>query len=167
MDNSIRLKELQVVNGGLRKKTWEVKIFIFFKMVFFQWGEEDEIIPPLSKGGFIIFPKGIGTNEFCLGWGQTWKVFSWVAWEGKVWLFFKARRWDLKFFPRNYSFGSVRWGVWRKWMSIFFLFYFFVIWWLNEIFFSRKYFIKINILFLGMEKIQHKNLIERTKNYFV
>jgi len=37
-----------------------------------------------------------------------------VAWEGKVWLFLKARRWDFKKFPRNYSFGGVEWGVWRK-----------------------------------------------------
>ncbi len=40
---------------------------------------------------------------------------------------------------------------------------------INEDFFSRKYFIKTNIFFWGMEKFQHKNfilrnLIEKTKN---
>jgi hypothetical protein len=37
-----------------------------------------------------------------------------VAWEGEVLLFFKARRWDLFNFLKNYSFGGVGWGVCRK-----------------------------------------------------
>jgi len=52
-------------------------------------------------------------------------VVSWVVWEGEVWLFFKAGRWDFFNFSRNYSFGGVGWGVWRKRMGMFFSF---VIW---------------------------------------
>ncbi len=44
-----------------------------------------------------------------------------------------------------------------------FLFLFFVIWGLNEDFFSRKYFIKINI-YWGNGKISTQNLTEKTKN---
>jgi hypothetical protein len=48
---------------------------------------------------------------------------------GKNWLFFEVGRWDLNFFPKNYLFGSVGWGVWRKQMGFFFWFFFsFVIW---------------------------------------
>jgi hypothetical protein len=54
---------------------------------------------------------GMGTNP---------KGCFWVAWEGDVWLFFKARRWDLIFFSRIYSFGGVGWGVWKKQMGMFF-----------------------------------------------
>jgi hypothetical protein len=53
-------------------------------------------------------------GELFLGWGLTQRVISWVAWEGEVWLFFKVGRWDLKKIPRNYSFGGVGWGLWRK-----------------------------------------------------
>jgi hypothetical protein len=45
--------------------------------------------------------------------------------------------------------------------EFYFLFYFFgsfVTWWLNLDFFSRKYFIKIIIFFLGIENFHHKNL---------
>jgi hypothetical protein len=56
--------------------------------------------------------------------GITQRVVSWVAWEGKVLLFSEARRWDFFNFPKNYYFGGVRWGVWRKWMGIFFLVFF-------------------------------------------
>jgi len=52
MDISIRLKELQVVNGALRKGD---KGF-FFKNLFqkgFFWVKRDGVIPPLSKGGFL------------------------------------------------------------------------------------------------------------------
>jgi len=48
-----------------------------------------------------------------------------VAWEGKVWLFSEAKRWDLKKIPRNYYFGDGRWGAWRKWMDIYFFVFFF------------------------------------------
>jgi hypothetical protein len=56
-----------------------------------------------------------------LGWGLTQKVVSWVAWEGEVWLFLKARKWHFSNFSRNYSFGGVGWGVWRKQLSFFLL----------------------------------------------
>jgi hypothetical protein len=36
--------------------------------------------------------------------------FFWVAWKGKVWLLFKAGRWDFKNYSRNYFFGGVGWG---------------------------------------------------------
>ncbi len=53
-----------------------------------------------------------------------------MAWEGEVWLFFKVEKWDFKFFPRNYSFGGVGWGVWRKGVGFFFWSFFsFVIFW--------------------------------------
>jgi hypothetical protein len=35
MDNSIRLKELQVVNGVLKKVDEGLRFFFFFKKVFF------------------------------------------------------------------------------------------------------------------------------------
>jgi len=38
MDSSIRLKELQVVNGALRKGDNGLGFFFFFKRVFFGWG---------------------------------------------------------------------------------------------------------------------------------
>jgi hypothetical protein len=90
-----------------------------------------------------------------LGWGLTQRAVSWVAWEGKVWLFFKVGKWDLKNFPRNYSYGGVRWGVWRKRTVFFFFFFFFFFFWygdLMKILFSKKYFIKI-ISFFGEWKI--------------
>jgi len=46
-----------------------------------------------------------------LGWGQTQRFVSWVAWEGEVWLFLKEARWDLKEKSWNYFFGGVEWGV--------------------------------------------------------
>jgi hypothetical protein len=61
------------------------------------------------------------------GWGLTQRAISWVAWEGEVWLFFKAGRWDLKFFSRNYSFGGVGLGVWIKHAGIFSFFSFFLL----------------------------------------
>jgi hypothetical protein len=90
---------------------------LIFQTSFFGWGGEDGVIPPLSKGGFFI---RIGIGEFFGGWGLTQKVIFWVAWEGEVWLIFKA--WSCNFFnfPRNYSFGGVGWGVWRKRMGMFF-----------------------------------------------
>ncbi len=54
VDNSIKLKELQVVNGALRKGDEGLGIVVFFsKRVFFGWGGEDGVIPPLSERGFI------------------------------------------------------------------------------------------------------------------
>ncbi len=68
MDNSIILKELPVVNGALRKGDEGFGFFFFFKRVFFGWGREDGVIPPLSKGGFFLRDwdrwifLGMGTN---------------------------------------------------------------------------------------------------------
>jgi hypothetical protein len=54
VDNSIRLKELQVVSGTLRKgDKGLILFFIFSKRVFFGWGKEDGSIPPLFKGVFF------------------------------------------------------------------------------------------------------------------
>ncbi len=52
MDNSIRLKKLQVVNGALRKKDKGFKSFFSFSKGFFM-GEEGKI-RPLSKEGFFL-----------------------------------------------------------------------------------------------------------------
>ncbi len=61
MDNSIRLKELQLINGALRKGGEGLGFVFFFKRVLFGWGGEDGVIPPLSKGGFFQ-GLGMGTN---------------------------------------------------------------------------------------------------------
>ncbi len=53
MDNSIRLKELQVVNGALKKVDEGLKFFFLFQKGFFRLRGEDGVIPPLSKGGFF------------------------------------------------------------------------------------------------------------------
>jgi hypothetical protein len=43
---------------------------------------------------------------------------------GKIWFFFlKHEGGVFKKFPRNYSFGGVGWGVWRKHMGFFFFFF--------------------------------------------
>jgi hypothetical protein len=52
-----------------------------------------------------------------------------VAWEGEVWLFFKARRWDFSHFPRNYSFGESGCLFFLEKVDVFSSF---VIWRLNE-----------------------------------
>ncbi len=83
--------------------------------------------------------------------------------------FFEAWRWDFLIFQ-----GIILLVMWGRvcggsgWVCFFLVFFSFVIWWLNEDFFSRKYFIKINI-FLGEwknfnTKFNIKNLTERTKN---
>jgi hypothetical protein len=52
-----------------------------------------------------------------------------VAWEGEVWLFFKVGMWDFFNFQRNYFFGRVGWGGWRKGVGIIiFVVFSFVIW---------------------------------------
>jgi hypothetical protein len=54
VDNSIKLKELQVINGALRKTDERLGTFLFFsKRAFFGSGREDGIIPPLSTRGFL------------------------------------------------------------------------------------------------------------------
>ncbi len=50
MDNSIRLKELWVVNGALRKGDKGLGLFFLFQKDFF-W--EDGVTPLFSKGGFF------------------------------------------------------------------------------------------------------------------
>jgi len=45
-----------------------------------------------------------------------------VAHEGEVWLIIKVGRWDFFNFPRNYFFGGVGWGDWRKGVGLFFSF---------------------------------------------
>ncbi len=83
MDNSIKLKELQVISGALRQGDERLGTFFFlFQKGFFGWGGEgrEGAIPPFSKRGFF---RGLGEVNF-----------SWVAWEGEVWLFFKVGRWD-------------------------------------------------------------------------
>jgi len=37
---------------------------------------------------------------------------------------FQGRNVGFLKFSRNYSFGGVGWGVWRKWMGMFFYFFF-------------------------------------------
>ncbi len=53
MDNSIKLKELQVVTGALKKKGRGIRIVFFFQKGFLGWGVEDGVIPPFSKVGFF------------------------------------------------------------------------------------------------------------------
>ncbi len=53
------------------------------------------------------------------------KGFFWVAWEGEVWSFLKIRRLRFFWFSKNFFFGDVGWGDWRKgWVYIFFSFFF-------------------------------------------
>jgi hypothetical protein len=56
VDNSIRLKELQDLNGALRKRDEGLRFLFIFSKGFFwvrRGGGEDGVIPPLSKGGFL------------------------------------------------------------------------------------------------------------------
>jgi hypothetical protein len=46
---------------------------------------------------------------------------------GRSLVVLKARRWDLKKNSRNYSFGGVGWGVWRKRKGVFFFGSFFLL----------------------------------------
>ncbi len=106
-----------------------------------------------------------------MGWGLTQGFVSWVAREGEVRLIIKVGRWDFFNFPRNLFFGGVGWGGWKKGVGLFFsLLFSFVTWWLNEDFFSRKYFIKVNFIFLGMEnfntKIEFKIFNRKNKNIY-
>ncbi len=97
MDNLIR-------SGALRKGDNGLRICFLFQHGFFC----------VRRGGWInstafqrSFFKGIGRNEFYLGWGLTQWFVSWVAREGKVWLILKVGRWDFKIFPKNCFFGGV------------------------------------------------------------
>ncbi len=54
MDNSIKLKQLQVVNEDIKKEDDMLGIlFLFQKGYFFNEEGEDEVIPPLSKRGIF------------------------------------------------------------------------------------------------------------------
>ncbi len=67
MDNLIRLKELQVVGGALRKGDKGLGFFFLFSQKgFFGWGGEDGVIPPLFNG---VFLGGIGRGGFFFGMG--------------------------------------------------------------------------------------------------
>jgi hypothetical protein len=48
-----------------------------------------------------------------------------VAWEGEVWLFLKVGRWDFFNFLRNFFFGGVGRGGWKKGLGVFFVFFVF------------------------------------------
>jgi hypothetical protein len=45
---------------------------------------------------------------------------SWVAQEGEVWFILKVGRWDFFLNSRNYFFGGVGWGGWRKGVGLFY-----------------------------------------------
>ncbi len=126
MDNSIRLKELQVVSGALRKGDERLgKKKCFPKGVFF--GEEGRMdqFHPFPKEFFLR----IGRSEFYLGWGLTQGFVSWVAWEGEIWLILKVGRWDLQTFQ-----GIIFLVVWdgvvgkRGWVYFVLFFLSFVTW---------------------------------------
>jgi hypothetical protein len=53
VDNSIKLKELQVESETLRKKDKGLSFFLF-KGIFFGWGKEDKIIWPLYEEFFWV-----------------------------------------------------------------------------------------------------------------
>ncbi len=118
MDNSIKLKELYVENGALRNGDEGLQFPFLFQKGFF-WVRRGgwDNSTPFQRRFFERIRKG----EFFLGWGLTQRFVSWVAWEGEVWLFLKV---GLKNKSRNYSFGSVGWGVWRRQMGIYFLSFF-------------------------------------------
>jgi hypothetical protein len=46
--------------------------------------------------------------------GTNSKVFFLGGMGGRSLVFFKVGKWDFFDFPRNYSFGGVGWGGWRK-----------------------------------------------------
>jgi hypothetical protein len=53
-DNSIKLKELQVVSGALRKKDKGLGIFFNFSKEFFWIRKGGWVIPPFSQGVFFF-----------------------------------------------------------------------------------------------------------------
>jgi hypothetical protein len=83
------------------KRGQRVKILFFFsKRVFLGDEGRTRVIPPLSKGVFWV---GLGEVIFWGGWGLS---------QGLV---FQARKVGVFFcFPRNYFFGGVGWGGWKK-----------------------------------------------------
>jgi hypothetical protein len=98
------------------KRGQGVKILFFFsKRVFLGEEGKTRVIPPLSKGVFWV---GLGEVIFLGGWGQS---------QGVV---FQARKvGDFFVFPRNYFFGGVGWGGWKKrWVYSFLIFFSFIIW---------------------------------------
>ncbi len=113
---------------------------------------------------FIFFQKsfwgGIGRGDFTF-WGGDYSkgLCFWVAWEGEVLLFFKVGRLGFCFVFQK----ILLWWCGMGWN------FFFIIWWLNEDIFSRKYFRQINVIFLGMnkliiQKLNFENLTKRSNN---
>ncbi len=62
---------------------------------------------------------GLGEVILFWGWELSQGVFFWVAWEGEVWLFLEVTRLSFFCFSRNYFFGGVGRGGWRKEVGIF------------------------------------------------
>jgi hypothetical protein len=88
VDNSIKLKELQVESEALSKKDKGLNFFLF-KGIFFGWGKEDKIIRPFYEEFFWV---GLEEVIFLGDGGLSQGVVFWVAWGGKVWSFFKVGR---------------------------------------------------------------------------
>jgi hypothetical protein len=133
--------------------------------------EEDKMISPFFKGVF-----GVGLGEVILlfrmettirgcvfGWHGREK-FGWVVFlgdmGGRSLVVFQGKKVRV-FFVFQKTF------IW--WCGMVWIFFSFIIWWFNEDIFSRKYFKQINVIFLGMKKIQHKiwNFNKKIKQYFV
>jgi hypothetical protein len=68
----------------------------------------------------------VGFGEVILfwGWGLTQVVVSWVAWEGKVLLFFQVGRWVF-LFSKELFFWWCGMGGWRKGVGVLFPCHFF------------------------------------------
>jgi len=69
-----------------------------------------------------VFFKGLGYVIFF--WDGDYLKGLFFGWHGRE----KFFRWDLKKNLKNYFFGGVGWGVWRKQMGFLFFFFSFVIW---------------------------------------
>ncbi len=131
MDNSIGLKELQIVSGALRKGDEEFWFYFYFLKDFFGWGE-DGVIPFLLKGAFL---GGLRNGNFFGGWGLSQGVVSWMAWKREVWLFFKVGRLGFLFFFffffflfwffREFFLWWCEMGGWRQGVGFFFSPFFF------------------------------------------
>jgi hypothetical protein len=121
VDISIRLKKLQVVSGVLRKGNEGLRIVFSFLNGFFFVRRGGWVIPPLYKRGFF---KGIGRDEFFMGWGLT-ERFGFLGDMGMINLVVSQGRKVELFVILP---GIIFWVVWdgkRGWVYIFFLFSFF------------------------------------------
>jgi hypothetical protein len=124
VDNSIKLKKIQIGSGDLRKRDKGLGIFIFFQKGFFgvKRGGWDNSTPFQKE----VYFKRIGTGELFLGWGLTQRFVYRVAWEGEVWFFLKVGRWHFKEIP-NFFFWVLLDGVIgeRGWVYFFLVYFFF------------------------------------------